>query len=374
TRVADAVRSATDEFAKDYVYPAAKMAAGFTPLGPLVGLTDAGIALSQGDTFGGIMGAGMEALPYGVGKAIKYAKPALRGYKEIPKSNIPQTVRKSTVINPIPSSTTLPKELEPYLSKIKPKYTREEEIFNSFLSPETRLAKDLENTQHFYPEVKNAGFDGNFLTRPLTPFTKNELTPGKHLYRKIGNKKGLQDLIDKGGAQAPKPFKMKSGTTIDTPFFGIGHKPTESYSGMFAVETPLSSKSKYGWTSRAGGVENYGVAPFIQGEGLVKNIPLEDLNVYRKKWFSNNYKKLDPNNLEEGLKYADAQYLAENAWKWGTRGAIAHDVMSDDENRFITKAQKLIQKKQERDGGEIMELTEAQAKALKKQGYRIENV
>jgi hypothetical protein len=177
-----------------------------------------------------------------------------------------------------------------------------------------------------------SGFDGNFLTRPLTPFTKNELTtlPNKNLkYRKIGNKAGLQDLINKGGAQAPAPMRMKSGLTADTPFFGMGKKPSEDYKGIFAVELKPDN-SKYNWSSRVAGTDNYGVAPFDKVTGRsIKNVPLEDLNVYRKKFLSNNYKKLDPNNLEEGLKYAQAQVLAEQAYKWGIRGVTADQIFND---------------------------------------------
>jgi hypothetical protein len=177
--------------------------------------------------------------------------------------------------------------------------------------------------KNYSDEIVKSGF-GSLLTRPLTLFGKNELTPGDHLYRKIGNSAGLKDLIDKGGAQAPRPFKMKSGMTIDTPFFGVGKTPNENYRGMFAVETALPSKSKYNWSSYAGGTENWGVAPYNEEGYLMKNIPLEDLNVYRKKWFSNNYKKLDPLNLEEGLKYAKTQNLLENLWKWGVLGGLGY--------------------------------------------------
>lgn len=303
TRVSDAVRNTADDFAEDYVVPTLKGMASFTPAGPLIGLTDAAVAFGEGDNVGGVLGAGMEALPYGIGKAIKSFRNA---------------------------------------SKVVP------------------------------DEVYKQGVD-DFITRPLTRFTKNELTPGDQLYRKIGNKSGLQDLINKGGAQAPKPMKMNSGVTIDTPFFGINDKPLESYKGMFAVETPIPSKSKYNWTSRAGGTNNYGVAPHNE-EGLIKNIPLEDLNVYKKKWFSNKYKKLDPNNLEEGLKYADAQYLAENAVKWGVRGAVAHDLYQDDDKDINDKIYNFYKEGVKQEGGEVyedMELTDEEIVEMRAKGYDV---
>lgn len=182
--------------------------------------------------------------------------------------------------------------------------------------------------------------DGNFLTKPLTPFTKNEIkgsTDNPQLYRKIGGKKGLEDLIDKKGAQAPKPFKMNSGNTIDTPFFGEGKRPNENYNGIFAVETNTNNP-KYNWTHEAGGTSNYGVAPIDKKTGeLAKNIPLEELEVYRKKWLSNNYKKLDKNNLQKELSTAGIQEKVEFLYKWGIRGAVAHDIAADPENRFIIK-------------------------------------
>ena len=199
--------------------------------------------------------------------------------------------------------------------------------------------------------IEKQGFDWNFITRPLTPFTKNELTsiPGQNMgYRKIGNRKGLEDLIDKQGAQAPSPIRMKSGLHVDTPFFGVGTKPNENYSGLFAVEVDLQNP-KYKWTSRVGGVDNYGVAPLETATGnLLQNVPLEDLNVYRKKWFSNNYKKIDNTNLEEALKYADTQYYLEKLWKWGARGGLIYGALRDKkENRESSQGSNSTQRFQE---------------------------
>jgi hypothetical protein len=192
-----------------------------------------------------------------------------------------------------------------------------------------RLKENLKPTSSV-DDVVTSGIDSNFLTRPLTPFTKNELTQGKHLYRKIGGNKGLEDLINKGGAQAPAPLKMKSGLTVDTPFFGVGNRPVETYSGIFAVETPPPSMSKYNWSNRVGGTNNYGVAPFDRITGQpIQNIPLDDLEVFRKKWFSNNYKKLDKQNLQKELKSADLQELSEKLYKWGIRGYLADQILND---------------------------------------------
>lgn len=227
-------------------------------------------------------------------------------------------------------------------------------------------AEKVGHTYHMInPNIK-AGMDGNFITRPLTPFGKNEILakPGYNMnYRKIGNEAGLRDLINKGGAQAPGSLKMKSGLTIDTPFFGTGEKPTESYKGLYAVEIDPRNP-KYRWSSRVGGTNNYGVAPFNSETGeLVKNIPLEDLNVYRKKWFSNNYKKLDPNNLEAGLKNATTQRLLEAILKWGIRGALVDQLLNDGEGRgAISNALQNTESYKFQEGGEVMELINKQNK------------
>jgi hypothetical protein len=191
--------------------------------------------------------------------------------------------------------------------------------------------------QELYKQVLDnavkAGFDGNFITRPLTLFGKNELTPGNQWYRKIGNEAGLRDLINKQGAQAPAPMRMRSGITLDAPFFGKGTAPNENYKGLFAVEVKPEAASKYNWRSRVAGVDNYGSVPF-KNDMVLQNMPLEDLNVYKKKWFSNNYKKLDPNNLEQSLMNAPVQRTLENAYKWGVRGYLgksAYDYMNQPE-------------------------------------------
>jgi hypothetical protein len=204
-------------------------------------------------------------------------------------------------------------------------------------------------------DVVTSGVDGNFLTRPLTPFTKNELSEGRHLYRKIGNEKGLQDLINNQGAKAPKPILMKSGEYVDAPFFGIGDKPNENYSGLFAVETKIPSQSKYDWSNRVGGVNNYGVAPYDKNTGeLIDKIPLEDLEVYRKKFLSNSYRKLDKNNLQEEMKYANLQNNIEKTFKWGVRGTIADRLFNNGDftNAISDKVDSFLDIDKKQTGGE----------------------
>jgi hypothetical protein len=248
--------------------------------------------------------------------------------------------------------------------------------------------KQLPGSPNAVNDVQKAGFDGNFLTRPLTLFTKNELlgTPDKKmLYRKIGNAKGLQDLIEKQGAQAPKPMRMTSGATINTPFFGAGTKPNENYGGLFAVEVDPSNP-KYSWSNNVGGVSNYGVAPYNPETGeLMKNIPLEDLNVYKKKWFSNNYKKLKPEELKAALMFAREQALIENAYKWGVRGTAADQIFNDGDyakaiqNYFLGKPDTSRKKREETNdnyekGGIVADLTPEEIQDYIAQGYTIEEV
>tara|TARA_R110000787_G_scaffold24468_4_gene69349 strand:+ start:1792 stop:4902 length:3111 start_codon:yes stop_codon:yes gene_type:complete len=271
-----------------------------------------------------------------------YKKNWLQGYKKIKPTSkelaatkkIQEQLRKRTTYPTQNSPSPLLPENAPYLSKVINKTPKDEQIFRSFLDARKRLKLEEGDIKHFDPQgnpiINKSGVDGNFLTRPLTPFDKNELTLGKQLYRKIGNKKGLKDLIDKGGAQAPAPMRMNSGATVDTPFFGGGKKPNENYGGLFAVETSMPSKSKYAWSSNVGGTRNHGVAPFDKATGSpVKNIPLDDLEVFRKKWFSNSYKKLDKENLQKELKSANLQEFSEKLYKYGIRGYLADQILND---------------------------------------------
>jgi hypothetical protein len=287
---------------------------------PMVGVDDPifNIMLGGAPSMGGKLGSNLlsEAtmgatdaarLTYQVGKAgLKGAKRAADSGSQAYKDYLAKPLRK---------------DLEPKQIKkavIKDKDTKVMDSFKDKPSPD-------------YTDVYHQGFDGNLITRPLTPLGKTDLEAGKQWYRKIGNEKGLRDLIEKGGAQAPKPLKMKSGQSVDVPFFGRGNKPTESYKGLYAVEAKPDAKSIRGWSSNVGGTSNYGSVPYGADNQFLKNVPLEDLNVYRKKFLSNNYRKLDPDNLEEGMKYSGLQRGTEGAFKWGARGAAADYLFNDSE-------------------------------------------
>ncbi len=220
-----------------------------------------------------------------------------------------------------------------------------------------------------YPEIKTpntnisddvarAGIDGNFITKPLTPFTRTDIPKDfTTWYRKIGGKKGLQDLLEKQGAQAPKPMKMKSGETVDNPFFGEGVRPSENYRGKYAVGVKSEALNNYAWTDWVGGTQNYGFVPVVDGK-LIKKLPLEDLDVYKRKWFSNNYKKLDPKNLASEAERSAMQEYLETVWKWGSRATLVDEFLNDGDLRkeYIEKPIGDLLKKQS--GGEELSFEE----------------
>lgn len=79
TRIVDAVNRGRGEFAENYMLPAAKFLGSFTPAGPAIGLMDAYESYRKGDTGSAILGAGLEALPYGLKYAARAGKGILKG-------------------------------------------------------------------------------------------------------------------------------------------------------------------------------------------------------------------------------------------------------------------------------------------------------
>jgi hypothetical protein len=290
-----------------------------------------------------------------------YKEHWLKGYKEVPKPGTENIVKAGSggidmsryeIANP----DYFTQLLDTYTSKQLPPSSKKfykgliESVKKQDGIVTERQYQELQRLKtgnfNYGPNTVRSGIDANFMTRPLTMITSNELTPGQQWYRKIGNEKGLQDLIDKQGAQAPGPMRMKSGAIVDAPFFGKGNSPVESYRGLYAVELKPEARSKYNMRSYVGGVENYGSVPFADNQ-IVKNVPLEDLNVYRKKFLSNNYKQLDPNNLEAGLKNAALQRNVETGYKWGVRGLAADQIFNNGEyTDKIINATGSLQKKQ----------------------------
>lgn len=81
TRIVDAVNRGRGEFAENYMLPAAKFLGSFTPAGPAIGLMDAYESYRKGDTGSAILGAGLEALPYGLKYAARAGKGIYKGLK-----------------------------------------------------------------------------------------------------------------------------------------------------------------------------------------------------------------------------------------------------------------------------------------------------
>ena len=348
--------------------PAFQTAAYFTPPGMAIGAIQ-GAANLIPDLYEGNYGEAVvdaaSILPFArpitqkAKSAIK--KDWLQGYKEIPKSGTKNVVKAGSggmdmsryeIKNPDYFTQLLDTYTSSQLSPSSKKFykgliasvKKQDGIVTERQYQELQRLKT--GNFNYGPNTVKSGIDANAMTRPLTMITSNELTPGQQWYRKIGNEKGLQDLIDKQGAQAPGPMRMKSGAIVDAPFFGKGNSPVESYRGLYAVELKPEARSKYNMRSYVGGVENYGSVPFADNQ-IVKNVPLEDLNVYRKKFLSNNYKQLDPNNLEAGLKNAALQRNVETGYKWGVRGLAADQIFNDGEyTDKIINAAGSLQKKQ----------------------------
>lgn len=72
----------------------------------------------------------------------------LKGVVKEPVDNVVNNTSKS-IINPIENSSKLSQDLEPYISRRTRNMGREEEVFNSFLSPEKQLQKQLERTTNY---------------------------------------------------------------------------------------------------------------------------------------------------------------------------------------------------------------------------------
>lgn len=103
----DAVRKGRNKFAKDYIEPTAKIAGSFTPMGPVIGLTDAYNSYKKGDSTGAVIGAGLEVLPYAgkyIGEAVrsnKILKPIVNSISNLPKTSSNIILNKISELNPI---------------------------------------------------------------------------------------------------------------------------------------------------------------------------------------------------------------------------------------------------------------------------------
>ena len=150
----------------------------------------------------------------------------------------------------------------------------------------------------------------------------------------MGNTKGLKSMINEKGITAPAPFKTTGREIIDTPFFGKGVKPIETYKGMFAVGYD-GSKSSLRFSDWIGGAKHYGSAPIDKAGKVIRKIPLDDeaLSIYKKKWFSSAYKKIPKDELNTLVKRSKIQQRLEKTWRLGYKAAAAkyiYDEINED--------------------------------------------
>ena len=190
-------------------------------------------------------------------------------------------------------------------------------------------------------DVVKAGFPNplTLLTKPKTLIDnvlgRNQLEKNtSNLYRKIGNKKGLESLIENEGAISPG---------YDNVWFSKG-TPNEDYNGVFAVEL---SSDKIG----------IGKNEISKGKGLQtgykvtnkNNIPLEDLKVYRRRFLSTAYKEIDKTKLANELKTANIQNYIEKLWKYGSQGYLLHEFLAHefpkDFDKWTPKVEKFYKEK-----------------------------
>lgn len=94
---AKAVTKGADKFVKDYIEPTAKFAGSFSPMGPVIGLTDAYNSYKKGDSTSAVIGAGMEVLPFTGKYIVKGVKNTLPFLKKTPINKIPNVARKESI-------------------------------------------------------------------------------------------------------------------------------------------------------------------------------------------------------------------------------------------------------------------------------------
>jgi hypothetical protein len=387
TRVADAVRKERDEFARDYMVPAIKTAASFSPVGPLIGLTDAAVAFGQGDTFGGVLGAGLEALPYGIGRGAK----ALSKFKNIGRTantepNIIRHVledpnKKSTLkkigeklsdakIFPSLNITHLPKDIsfENNMYSVVARGPKGERVAYLDLRPESHIAgyKKPDGTFHAKNDVidrmmNDPQYHQQWMDRLTTIEEKGDwLKPAmikvdKNLW---GNQ--MQDVLYQKGIELAKSqgFKgVRSGDTLLSP--GKTKKAHERFMGEALGENMTA-----------------GVRHQIKGLTGHTNPNVE-------KEFLDRYAKLNKLQINPGLKkFSDlsnpSQFLYGVAAMSPLAGYAA--VKSIDGINYLAnkmqddKRMTSLPNKQFGGAYDELELTDEQVKELIRQGYKIERV
>jgi len=387
TRIADAVRRGRDEFATDYMVPAIKTAASFTPMGPLIGLTDAAYALSQGDTFGGILGAGMEALPYGIGKGAK----ALSKFKNIGRTvNTEPNIIRHVLEDPNKKST---------LKKIGDKLS-DAKIFPSLNIK--HLPKDISFENNMYsvvargpkgervayldlrPEYHTTGYkkpDGTF-------HAKNDV-----IDRMMNDSQYHQQWMDrlttieeKGDWLKPAMIKVDKnlwGNQMQDVLYqkGIELAKSRGFKGVRSGDTLLSpSKTKKAHERFMGEAlgENMTSGVRHQIKGLTGHV-----NPNVEKEFLDRYAKLNKLQINPGFKkFSDlsnpSQFLYGLAATSPLAGYGALKAI-DGINHLANKMQndkRMTSLPNKQFGGayDILELSDEEAKELKRRGYILKNV
>jgi hypothetical protein len=208
-------------------------------------------------------------------------------------------------------------------------------------SPMPNWKDKFKNHPNKTDDVVKAGFLNplTLLTKPKTLIDnvlgRNQLEKNtSNLYRKIGNKKGLESLIENEGAISPG---------YNNVWFSKG-SPNEDYNGVFAVEL---SSDKIG----------IGKNEISKGKGLQtgykvtnkNNIPLEDLKVYRRRFLSTAYKEIDKTKLANELKTANIQNYIEKLWKYGSQGYLLHEFLAhefpEDFDKWTPNVEKFYKEK-----------------------------
>jgi len=126
---------------------------------------------------------------------------------------------KKSVISPSKINTELSEDMLPFISKVTPSYTKEEKIFNSFLSPESQAKKIKDATKH-YDKNGNLLKNKNFYTEDIdvSSFQLEDLDNSDAVEKtlsdfknRINTKEGLK-RAKKLNINVDKLNKLKSNT------------------------------------------------------------------------------------------------------------------------------------------------------------------
>jgi len=261
---------------------------------------------------------------------------------EIPKKNINAA---------IPNSTN---NASNYWSTTEPIFTKDSKFYREHWLQGYKEIPKPENltfsTNTNLPKQNN--FGSIYSLNPLTLLGEN--LP-EQAYRKIGNSKGLQDIIESGVIRA------KNQKGYGTPYFAP-NTTWEGYNGVYAVGyQPDVNAGQY--LQRASKTNPHrGVVPANE-QGIMPSVPFnEQTTLYRRLPFTSAYKTVpkeylqNPNNhLLTNPYLADLQNLSEKGLKYTGYGVAGHDVYVDEKDRWLpvfkNKVKNLLSQK--KSGGKI---------------------